>query len=235
VSVLHAYFVNQDPLAPIRRNMDKYQETFQIWNKIAEIYQYKFMNLNLYNDTYDILVDLVPKTNSSVLEIGCGPGNITKYLLSKNANLKIKGIDISENMVELARKNNPLAEFEIMDSREIHCLNEKFDAVVCGFCIPYLSKSDCTKLITDCNNLLNSSGILYLSFVAGDFDNSGFISGSTGDRTYFYYHNLDHIEKELETNLFETKKLVQKNYGKADGSEEIHMVIIAKKRTHNTL
>jgi 2-polyprenyl-3-methyl-5-hydroxy-6-metoxy-1,4-benzoquinol methylase len=214
--------------------MDKYQETFQTWNKIAEIYQDKFMNLNLYNDTYDILVDLIPNPNSSVLEIGCGPGNISKYLLTKNANLKIKGTDISENMVELARKNNPLAEFEIMDSREIHCLNEKFDAVVCGFCIPYLSKSDCIKLITDCNHLLNFSGILYLSFVSGDYENSGFISGSTGDRTYFYYHNLDHIEKILKTNFFETKKLFHKNYGKADGTEEIHTVIIAKKQTHNT-
>lgn len=214
--------------------MDKYQETFQTWNKIAQTYQDRFMNLDLYNDTYNIFLDLIIKTNSSVLEIGCGPGNITKYLLTKNSNLKIKGIDISENMVELARKNNPLAEFEIMDSREIHCLNVKFDAVVCGFCIPYLSKSDCIKLITDCNNLLNSSGILYLSFVAGDYENSGFISGSSGDRTYFYYHNLDSIEKELKTNFFETERLLHKNYEKADGTEEIHTIIIAKKRTHNT-
>ena len=213
--------------------MDKYQETFHTWNKIAEIYQDKFMNLNLYNDTYDFFLDLIPETNSSVLDIGCGPGNITKYLLTKNANLKIKGIDISENMVELARKNNPLAEFEIMDSREIHSINDKFDAVVCGFCIPYLSKSDCIKLITDCNNLLNSSGILYLSFVAGNYENSGFISGSSGDRTYFYYHNSDNIEKELKTNFFETTKLLHKTYKKADGTEEIHTVIIAGKRTHN--
>lgn len=209
--------------------MDIYQETFQTWDKIAQIYQDKFMNLDLYNDTYNIFLDLIIKTNSSVLDIGCGPGNITKYLLTKNANLKIKGIDISENMVELARKNNPLAEFEIMDSREIHSLNEKFDAVVCGFCIPYLSKFDCIKLITDCNNLLNSSGILYLSFVAGNYENSGFISGSSGDRTYFYYHNLDNIEKELKTNFFETKKLLHKNYEKVDGTEEVHTIIIAKK------
>ena len=214
--------------------MDKYQETFQTWNKIAEIYHDKFMNLNLYNDTYDIFLDLIPKTKPSVLEIGCGPGNITKYLLTKNSNLKIKGIDISENMVELAARNNPSAEFEIMDSREINRINDKFDAVVCGFCIPYLSKSDCVKLITDCNDLLNSSGILYISFVAGDYENSGFISGSTGDKTYFYYHNLDNIEKELKANFFETKKLLHKNYKKADGTEEIHTVIIAEKGMHNT-
>ena len=158
--------------------MDKYQETFYTWNKIAESYEDKFMDLDLYNDTYDTFADLILKTNSPVLEIGCGPGNITKYLLTKNPSLKIKGIDISENMIRLARKNNPNAEFEILDTRKIHCLNKTFDAIICGFCIPYLSKSDCSKLIADCKDLLNDSGILYLSFVEGNYEDSGFISGN---------------------------------------------------------
>ncbi len=63
--------------------MDKYQETFQTLNKVAKIYQDKFMNLGLYNDSYDNFLDLITKANASVLEIGCGPGNITKYLLTK--------------------------------------------------------------------------------------------------------------------------------------------------------
>lgn len=209
--------------------MDKYQETFDTWNKIAKIYEDKFMDLDLYNDTYDVFLDLIPKTNSSVLEIGCGPGNITKYLLTKNPDLKIKGIDISENMIELAGKNNPSAEFEIMDTRKIHSINDKFDAIICGFCIPYLSQSDCLKLITDCKNLLNDSGILYLSFTEGNYEDSGFISGSSGDRTYFYYHNLDYLKKELKANSFETIKLLVKNYKKADGTLENHTVLILKK------
>lgn len=219
--------------ASFELNMDKYQETFDTWNKIAKIYEDKFMDLDLYNDTYAVFLDLIPKINSTVLEIGCGPGNITKYLLIKNPDLKIKGIDISENMVGLAIKNNPSAEFEIMDTRKIHCINDSFDAIVCGFCIPYLSQSDCLKLIANCKNLLNDAGILYLSFVEGDYENSGFISGSSGDRTYFYYHNLDYLQKELKANSFETKEFFLKNYKKADGTEENHTVLILKKRTHN--
>lgn len=30
-----------------------YKETFEIWNKVASLYQEKFMNLDLYNDSYD--------------------------------------------------------------------------------------------------------------------------------------------------------------------------------------
>ncbi len=212
--------------------MDKYLETFRTWNKIAEIYQDKFMNLDLYNETYDLLLELLD-LNSSVLEIGCGPGNITKYLLSKNTSLKIKGIDIASNMVELAKINNPLAKFDILDGRKIDRLNEKYDAIICGFCIPYLSQSDSIKLIGDCKNLLNDSGILYLSFVAGDYENSGFITGSSGDRTFFYFHTLEQIERELKSNNFEIINVLNENYKKDTGTEETHTIIISKKRTYN--
>ena len=33
--------------------MDKYQQTFETWNKIATIYQDKFMDLKLYDESYD--------------------------------------------------------------------------------------------------------------------------------------------------------------------------------------
>lgn len=209
--------------------MDKYQETFQTWNKVAEIYEDKFMNLDLYNDSYDVFLDLILKTNSSVLEIGCGPGNITKYLLSKKGDLKIKGIDISENMIELSKKNNPMAEFEIMDCRKIDSLNKKFDAIICGFCIPYLSNNDCKKLISDCKYLLNDNGILYLSFIDGNYENSGYISGGNGNRTYFYYHNLNNLKKTLKSNHFVINKLIPIYYIKIDGIDEIHTILISKK------
>ncbi len=209
--------------------MDKEQESLLTWNKVAKNYQDKFMNLDLYNDSYDIFLDLIRKPNATILEIGCGPGNISKYLLSKKADLKIKGIDISENMIELARKNIPNAEFEIMDCREIDSMNNKYDAIICGFCIPYVSEADSLKLIVNCNNLLNDSGILYLSFVAGDYKNSGFITGSSGDRTYFYYHSLDTLKKVLKANSLKANKVLLKNYINADGIVEVHTILISKK------
>ena len=130
--------------------MDKYQETWNTWNNIAELYEEVFMDLDLYNESYNAFLNLLSKPNSSILDIGCGPGNITKYLLSKKPKLKIKGIDVSEKMIKIATKNNPNEEFIIMDSRELDSIKETFDALICGFCIPYLSKFDCVKLIADC-------------------------------------------------------------------------------------
>ncbi|MBP8669619.1 MAG: class I SAM-dependent methyltransferase, partial [Bacteroidia bacterium] len=141
--------------------MDRYKETFETWNKLASLYQDKFMDLDLYNNTYDYICNSITRVNAKVLEIGCGPGNITKYLLSKRADFDIFGIDISPNMIELAEKNNPTAKFAVMDSRQIDELKTNYDGIVCGFCLPYLSQTDSQKLIADCYNLLNENGLTY--------------------------------------------------------------------------
>lgn len=209
--------------------MDKYQETFETWNKIANLYEDKFMNLSLYDETYNFFCNILKQEQINIFEIGCGPGNITKYLLSKNPNLKITGIDIAPKMIELAKANNPSANFEVMDIRELSTLNQKFDAIMCGFCLPYLSEEDSSKLINDSEKILLNNGILYLSFVDGKSSESGFISGSTGDRTYFYYHTLENISNQLLIHHFDVIKLFNVNYPKAENIE-IHTIIIAKKK-----
>src|SRR5690606_29153072 len=128
--------------------MDNYKETFDTWNNIASIYQDKFMDLDLYNDTYDYICNSITKQKAKLLEIGCGPGNITKYILSKRPDFDIFGIDIAPKMTELAKWNNPTARFAVMDSRQICNLDTKYDGIIGGFCLPYLSQTESNELIS---------------------------------------------------------------------------------------
>jgi 2-polyprenyl-3-methyl-5-hydroxy-6-metoxy-1,4-benzoquinol methylase len=63
--------------------VNKYQETFETWNKVAQLYQEKFMNLTLYDASYDTFCKMIGNSNAKILDAGCGPGMISKYLLSK--------------------------------------------------------------------------------------------------------------------------------------------------------
>lgn len=209
--------------------MDPYTETFNTWNKVAELYQEKFMDLDLYNGTYNAFCTLLEKRNAAVLEIGCGPGNITRHLLSNRPDFSLLGIDIAPNMIALAKKNNPAAQFEVMDSRNIGQLDRLFDGIVCGFCLPYLSETDARHLIKDCRDLLSTTGLFYLSFVEGDNTLSGYQTGSSGDRTYFYYHSLGHLKSMLGEHDFKIMHLAHIHYPKKDGTTEVHTVLIAKK------
>ena len=60
--------------------MDNYNHSFHTWDKLAEEYENKFMDLDLYNDSYDLFCQKIEVPQAKILEIACGPGNISKYL-----------------------------------------------------------------------------------------------------------------------------------------------------------
>lgn len=207
---------------------DHYKETFETWNKVALLYQEKFMHLDIYNSTYDAFLSSLPKS-STVLEIGCGPGNISRHLLSERPDLQLLGTDIAPNMLQLAAANNPTATFLQLDCREIHQLEQLFNGIIIGFCIPYINEEEVRKLITDCRNLLREDGVLYLSFVEGNPSQSGFQTGSSGDRVYFYYHLLTTIKEVLQAHHFEQPEVFHIPYTLSGDHTVIHTVVIARK------
>ncbi|MFT3912211.1 MAG: class I SAM-dependent methyltransferase [Ferruginibacter sp.] len=210
--------------------MDSYKITFENWDKAALQYQEKFMDLALYDDTYDIFCTHIKKTGARILEIGCGPGNITRYLLSKKPDLNIEAIDIAPSMIELAKINNPTANFMVMDCREIDKLGPGYDAIMCGFCMPYISKDDCAKLVKDCALLLNKEGILYFSAIEADYNKSGYTTSSDGKyKMYLYYHQEDYLQEYLKENNFELLSLQRKEYEQAAEASSGHMIFIARK------
>jgi cyclopropane fatty-acyl-phospholipid synthase-like methyltransferase len=208
--------------------MDKYRETFETWNKIATVYQDQFMNLDLYDETYDHICNAIDRPNARILELGCGPGNITNYLLSKRPDFDIFGIDTSPNMIELAKKNNPAAKFAVMDCRQIKNLGEKYDGIVGGFCLPYLSQAESHELISASHDLLNRNGLLYLSFVEGEPDKSGFKTGS-GGRVYFYYHQSDNLQLQLDHFRFGEIRIFKVKYQISGTASDIHTILTARK------
>ncbi|SHM70246.1 Ubiquinone/menaquinone biosynthesis C-methylase UbiE [Chitinophaga jiangningensis] len=208
--------------------MDPYKETFSTWDKIAQLYKNRFMDLDLYNDTYDRFCELVPMRHAAILELGCGPGNITRYLLAVRPDFRIVGTDISQNMIMIAQEMAPGANFQVLDSRDLHLLTPGFHGIIAGFCAPYLSATDMSKLCRDCYALLAPAGIFYCSFVAGDPAQSGFIAGSSGDRTYFYYHDMEVIQQELTANQFKILEVMYKTFHRGNAAE-IHTIVIAQK------
>lgn len=206
--------------------MDAAQETYETWNKIAGLYQEKFMDLNIYNQSYDLFCSHINKTSAEVLEIGCGPGNICKYLLRQRPGLKILGTDFAPDMIALAAKNNPGAEFKVLDARQIKSLDRKFDAIISGFCLPYLDTAEVQVLLADLKHLLKPEGVLYLSFVPGDPQQSGFQTGSNGSRVYFYYHDQQILLDLLQTNGYRVLNKLTVDYTR-QSAKETHNIIIA--------
>lgn len=210
--------------------MNLYKETADTWNKIADLYQERFMDLTIYNPSYDIFCNSITQPSPHILEIGCGPGNITKYLLTKRPDFILHGIDIAPNMITLARQNNPSGSFSVMDCRNIHELTTTYEGIICGFCLPYLTEADSIKLFSDLSNLLNPGGFVYISFVEGPPEQSGYQTNSRGDRMYFQYYTLAFITNQLLASGFMEPQILEVPYQKSDGTSEKHTVVIARRK-----
>ena len=208
--------------------MDKSSQAVAVFNKLAQQYQDRFMYLDLYNDTFDVFCDNIPRPNAKILELACGPGNITRYLLSKRPDFKILGTDLAPNMLALAKENNPAASFKMMDCRGIASLDEKYDGIMVGFCLPYLNREETSKLINDASKLLNASGVIYISTMEQDYSKSGFEKSSAGDEIFMHYYLAADLSVMLESNHFEIINLQRKDFLQKDGTITKDLIIIAK-------
>lgn len=214
--------------APLRLKMEQTKIAVDIFNKLASAYQDKFMDVSLYHDSLTIYCKAIVKENASILELASGPGNITKYLLENRPDFKITGTDLAPNMIALAKINNPTADFKLMDCSAISGLTKKFEGILCGFGLPYLSKEAAIQLIKDSSQKLNENGVLYISTMEGDNSKSGYKTGSTGDQMFQNLHQADYLTKEIENNGLSIIHLERIEY-LHNHEKTIDLIIIAKK------
>lgn len=211
--------------------MDTSQQAIDIFDASADAYQEKFMGSTLYHDSLDVFCGALEAHQTAILELGCGPGNITHYLLQQRPDFVLLGTDLAPNMLALARKNNPTATFELLDCRAIGSLSATYDGIVCGFCLPYLSRSEAIQFIQDAAEKLNQGGVLYISTMEDAYEKSGlqYRSSGEGPALFMYYHESAYLLRALETHGFELLDLRRQVYPEQADSTMRDLILIARK------
>jgi trans-aconitate methyltransferase len=74
----------------------------------------------------DLLALLDPKPEEQILDVGCGPGQLTAKIAESGAN--VLGLDASPAMIGQARQNFPQLSFVLEDAAKMQ-FQEQFDAV----------------------------------------------------------------------------------------------------------
>jgi len=212
--------------------MDQFEISIEKFDEFAEEYAKRFMDISSYISSIDMFCDLIISNKPKILELGCGPGNISRYLKNRFWGSEYIAIDLAPKMIEIAKQQVKGIDFRVMDARDILSFETKFDAIMCSFCLPYLSKSDTQKLIADCSEKLLNNGVIYLSTMEGDESKAGFENTSfSGDsKVYINYHKQQDIEAALLSNGFIVKQINRQKYDELDGSVTIDLIFIATKK-----
>lgn len=68
---------------------------------------------------YQMLSDIAPAkdlNNATVLDYGCGTGDLYKFLQRRGITVKYTGVDINENFIDLAKQKYPECTFKVMNA-----------------------------------------------------------------------------------------------------------------------
>ncbi|RAJ08730.1 methyltransferase family protein [Chitinophaga skermanii] len=153
--------------------MDKTAQAVKIFSEVAQVYDEKFSDVSKYKLGLDLFCSLLPMDHPKVLELACGPGNLSKYLLTHVPGLELLGTDLSETMLAFARAHNPEARFELRDARDLSGIDQQFNGILCGFGLPYFTKEEAEKFIHEAYSVLPPGGAVYVSTMEDDYEKSG--------------------------------------------------------------
>jgi len=135
---------------------------YEVWEKLAHKYN------NLWVQKYSlgptrrevkkIVLPLLEKNNElKILDIGCGTGQLIKEISDHYNKVNYLGIDVAENMIEVAKKNNKGKNVKFKTSSiESFESNDKYDIIICTHAFPYFPNKQ--EMIKKMAGLCNKKG-----------------------------------------------------------------------------
>lgn len=189
-------------------NQDKTDITVETYDNIVEEYieYFKTKKLNgkvQFQKEIDFICSKLDNC-ARILDVGCAIGDYPKYLTEKcNNQFDVIGIDSSKNMIEVAKKNAPKANFEVMDIRQLEFEEETFDAIICFATLIHVNDNDCVKILDRFDKILRKDGLIAINVMEWLKDEKEIFEDEPFNPQYKTYFNR--YKKEFFIEYFKNK------------------------------
>lgn len=177
--------------------------TIDTYNKTASAYHNTVKNFNLLPELNEFMHLLDP--NSKILDLGCGPGHHSK--LFKHKGFEVVGVDLSIEMIKIARREVKGVDFKVMDILNLDFEEMTFDAVWASASLLHVPKENMNSVLQNIHSILKNNGYLYLSLKEGEGENTIQDSRYDGLVKFYSYYNVNEIESFLLNSRFEILNL----------------------------
>lgn len=140
---------------------------------------------------------------ASVVDVGCGTGRLEPYLAAKG--LSPHGIDLSPEMIRVARRDHPGFDFDVADLRALPFDDASLAGLVCWYSLMFLAPADRPTAFSELARVLKPGGYLATAFKAGDSQvRRGGRSTGLGVEFDVYWLSPDEMERRLTEAGFAT-------------------------------
>ena len=133
---------------------------------IAEDYNREFGNDMGDKEYIDKFLKEVKK--GKILDVGCGVGNLTKYI--KDNGFEVLGIDLSNSMIKIAKERFTDIKFQIMDMTKIDLPKSSFEALFVAYSLFHLPPDKIENTMKGFVELLKNRGKIMLILQEGQGD-----------------------------------------------------------------
>lgn len=187
------------------------------YNIYAPLYDSTLARLDSFEK--DELIKLIGNIkNKHVLDLGCGTGRIIQILKRRAgttgaAGAHFTGVDISEEMLRIAKKHHPDVDIVHADMTDLPLKDDTFDIVIAAFVIVHIKDKDLTKVFDEVARVLKPGGTFILTNI--NQRKAPKLTLNTREKLIIksYYHIPKHVIKKLEDSLFKIEKEVFVNEG----------------------
>jgi ubiquinone/menaquinone biosynthesis C-methylase UbiE len=147
--------------------MEEWQERLPKWNDFAQRYDGIFMQEPLYRETLELIVEQLEDVgDGSVLELGCGTGNLISSVLEKYPSARVVGVDPSEGMRLVCERKfagNAGVEIAKGDALAIPGPDGRFDYVLSNYALHHVPPGQRGECAAELARVLRPGGELAYS------------------------------------------------------------------------
>lgn len=112
------------------------------------------------------LLDTVAReAPGELLDVGCGPGHVSAYLAARGAT--VRGLDLSPQMIAVARARVPAARFAVGDLRALPDADRSLGGVVAMYALCHLPGPALAPSIAELARVVAPGGLLLVAVHAG--------------------------------------------------------------------
>ncbi len=192
------------------------------YNRIADLYHSKRLAKKDVNYRYfDKLFHFFPNSGR-LLDLGCGGGQpLTAYFADKG--FETVGVDISPEMIEIAKRQIPQGKFFVSDMVECQFDDEEFDAIVSAFAIIHVPQERQEKLFEKIFGWLKPHGTAYL--VLGHRETKDWIEEWHGVKMYWSHFGSEKYKEIIDKIGF---KIIWDEVENLPNDEVFYNVILKK-------
>lgn len=180
--------------------MDKNKLAVSTYRKMAQKYTDAYFDDTSDFAQIDRFLNLLPP-DGLVLDIGSGPGNGAKHI--KESGFRVIGIDLTPEMIEIAKEKAPGIEFESMDMRDLKFSDNKFDGLLVAYSLIHIPTEEVLETLKGFRRILKPGGYALIIVQKGEPDKMVDEPLAPGEQMFFNFFTENRLSDLLKEAEFE--------------------------------